>query len=337
MWASTGAESSLSSLRATRPDATKRVRWAPASRLRARGLGCYDDGLMSPPRGRKTAPYDMADKLDADPARLQQLLAETNAERLSLKNQVRALEQQLQRSADQQDSFVAGLLEEHERAVAQIRAELDKALAARAQNPARAREVQTAPAVPRNAAGAPKVVSDEELERLLQERDRSRELLRRLQAQRDEAQSLAQTAVQRVAELEAQLALPPTAPPPGAPAARKNQDGITTSPTTKRAPSRDDMPVMRGRVPVVPELDLDIGRPTRRGGSSVPPKRPASRRPPPPDASDSQPPGQVAVRASDLPPLKSKPNPAEHPLGRYSLRPGSVAPERLRGNRSRRR
>jgi hypothetical protein len=293
---------------------------------------------MSTPRGRKTAPYDLGERPDADDsARLRQLVADTNAERLSLKNQVRALEQQLRQNAQQQETFVAGLLEEHESAIARVRAELEKALASRGPHAGRAREVQTAPAVPRNAASAPKGPSDEELDRLLEERERSRELLRRLQAQRDEAHALAQTAAQRVAELEGQLAravaLVPTAPAGG----RKNQDGITTSPTAKRAPSPElDVPVARGRAPVVPELELELDRPTRRANSSIPPPKRPSRRPPPPDAKRSEPPADVP-RASDLPPLKRKPNPAEQPLGRYSLRPGSVEPERLRGNRSRRR
>lgn len=140
-------------------------------------------------------------------------LGAANERQLALKNRVTLLEQSLERAhlealternyiLDQQDVFIAALMEDHEVVIAELHRELD-ALRGR---PSQRGGAPTIPELPSLAAAerTADLLSELEaaqntVEKLLAERDRARETLLKLQAQRDEAQA---TVVALTRELE---------------------------------------------------------------------------------------------------------------------------------------
>jgi hypothetical protein len=165
---------------------------------------------------------------------LRQMLAESNQERLSLKGRVVQLEQELIKVqddadrervflTDQQDSFLDGLLEEQEKALTDLRGERDDALAElasiEAQIRARATRPGTRGAESEGGAELGRELEDmrNALEKATDEQERAREVLRRLQAQRDTAQSAAEAAEKELhaarAELEKMRSRMKTIPP----------------------------------------------------------------------------------------------------------------------------
>jgi hypothetical protein len=293
--------------------------------------------------GAREANEQLANEL----VRLRQLLGESNQERLSLRTRAAALEQELVRVreqasselkylTEQQDQFVAGMLEEHDKALDDLKAERDRALVRITELEQHAKRTQTAPAVRRPKEAVDGAALQRELEGLRRERDRSREMLRRLQAQRDTAQNDAASAAARARALEtaaAEAAQPQTVPAP----ARRVQEAIRTNPYPNRsqAEAGDKKPTRRtAATSGAPELVLDEG-------DRLTPPAPApeleaalaaSRTTFPPEelASAILPVGAaLAQPAAKASPAKRKPNPTERPLGSYSVGPGKVEPERV--------
>lgn len=132
------------------------------------------------------------------------LLGAANERQLALKNRIALLEQSLERAhveatrerayiLDQQDAFIAAMMDDHEQVIAELNREID---AARLRPSQRASGFTTMP----NLAQAAVEPTDDTLrneledakktiEKLTGERDRARETLLKVQAQRDEAQA----------------------------------------------------------------------------------------------------------------------------------------------------
>ena len=145
---------------------------------------------------------------------LADLLGAANERQLALKNRVTYLEQarlRIEKEAgtervyilEQMDAFIAGLVDEHERALAELRRELEAPRERMSQRPtatpgsftnleAVIAGTPTEPAPPDPAADPLRLeleATRREVESLLADRERTREALLRLQAQRDEAQA----------------------------------------------------------------------------------------------------------------------------------------------------
>jgi predicted nuclease with TOPRIM domain len=148
---------------------------------------------------------------------LADLLAVANERQLALKNRVALLEQTLAKSEkeaakerdyilEQQDAFIAGMLEDHEHVVAELRREIDVTRERLSQRPTASPSTsQTTDALSATALAPPRVPATEpapapdlrfeleetkrDVDKLLAERERMRETLLKLQAQRDEAQA----------------------------------------------------------------------------------------------------------------------------------------------------
>jgi hypothetical protein len=145
---------------------------------------------------------------------LADLLGAANERQLALKNRIVFLEQALAKAAEeaksertyileQQDAFIAGMLEDHEHQVAELRREIDVTRERLSQRPTAnpgsltdlaAVALPAPPAPPTEPAPAPDVrleleAAKKDVEGLLADRERTRETLLKLQAQRDEAQA----------------------------------------------------------------------------------------------------------------------------------------------------
>jgi hypothetical protein len=151
---------------------------------------------------------------------LADLLGAANERQLALRNRVLLLEQALERAEkeavsersyilEQQDSFIAGMLDEHERVVAELRREVDGPRERLSQRPTatpgtistfEAATAQTlvaplataSPVTDRDESGRLRDLLEtarKEIEGLIADRERTRETLLKLQAQRDEAQA----------------------------------------------------------------------------------------------------------------------------------------------------
>ncbi len=245
---------------------------------------------------------------------LADLLGAANERQLALKNRVTYLEGSLARAhkeasnertyiLEQQDAFIAGLLDEHERAIGELRREVDATRERErvSQRPTAApgsltdlAAVQTVsaappPSPPTDPAPAPDIRLEVEtlkhdLERLIADRERTREALLKLQAQRDEAQAAvvrltrerdlarAQGAQNRIGDAVRQ-AIPvhiptptpagrmaSTLPPPDSP-----RDRLPSSPTNQplrdRSPSSPVNPPLRDRSPSSPSNPLPSQKP----------------------------------------------------------------------------
>jgi hypothetical protein len=129
------------------------------------------------------------------------LLGSSNERQLALKNRVTLLEQQLERThaeaqaereyiLDQQDSFIAAMMEDHEQLIAELHRELELSRGRPNQRPLSSPELPSLAAAERTAEllGELDAVQGT-VQKLLAERDRARETLLKLQAQRDEAQA----------------------------------------------------------------------------------------------------------------------------------------------------
>ncbi|HEX6274347.1 MAG TPA: hypothetical protein VFZ53_15000 [Polyangiaceae bacterium] len=152
--------------------------------------------------------------LVAELGALADLLGAANEQKLALKNRVAFLERSLAKAAEeaknertyileQQDAFIAGMLEDHEHAVAELRREIDVTRERLSQRPTAnpgslpdlaAVALPPLAAPPTEPAPAPDVRLEleavkKDVEQLLADRERTRETLLKLQAQRDEAQA----------------------------------------------------------------------------------------------------------------------------------------------------
>jgi len=131
------------------------------------------------------------------------MLGGANERQLALRNRVVFLERALEKAQqeareerayilDQQDAFIAGLIDDHEEVVAELRREIELARERTSQRPTSAPEVDAELATLRSELSTLRselTLTRGDVEKLLQERERTRETLLKLQAQRDEAQA----------------------------------------------------------------------------------------------------------------------------------------------------
>jgi predicted nucleic acid-binding Zn-ribbon protein len=221
---------------------------------------------------------------------LADLLGAANERQLALKNRVFLLEQTIAKNEqearaernyilEQQDSFIAGMLEDHEHVVAELRREVEVTRERLSQRPTstgasssslEALGVATLapPPVPAVPATEPAPALDlrfeleeakRDVDKLLAERERMRETLLKLQAQRDEAQAAvvkltrerdlarAEGAQNRIGDAVRQ-AIPVHTPAP-APAGRMTSTQPPDSPRA-RTPSSPSNPVASPSKPV---------------------------------------------------------------------------------------
>ncbi len=274
------------------------------------------------------------------------------------------VERQKEFLVEEQDRFLAALLEDHEQALEALRRERDEALM---RNTGGRREARTRPGI-RGAESDEAADIPEELyearrtiEKLMNERNRSREMLRRLQAQRDEAQAALAGAAGDGSPLNVTVgaagvrATPDRPDPPQAPPAERAA-GRVTAPVGPRPQawntSRSERvtdPLPRSAVAVALEasrpsqLDTDSpqvesaasptgAEPVRRDGTEpglAPPSRPSD----PPLPAPPRTPEPEPTATTDKPPIKRKPDPTEQALGGYSLGSEEVEAERIEGAR----
>lgn len=294
------------------------------------------------------------EKLASELGRVREMLASANEQRLALKNRVQILEDELRRSEralrelraeaerdrsflmEEQDRFLAALLEEHERELAKLRRELDEGRASdfAAVIPS---EKKTLPGLARVTEPQDPGFAElrAELDRLLTERDRSRDLLRRVQMQRDDAQRAAgdcarerDEARAEVARLSAQLEAPPevraqlhaqdaristlSAESPG----RRTDPGIPLLDLSQRATSPPPQGVLEAalvasRQPSPPGLPLISPPPAEKAPIELREAPPRAPPPPPLEDSGSRPPPVGLLRRQD---------PLKRPVGGYSLK-----------------
>jgi hypothetical protein len=131
---------------------------------------------------------------------LADMLAGANDRQLALRNRVVFLERALEKAnaeasaerayiLDQQDTFIAGLMDDHEELVAELRKELEAARARPSQRPTPEPELEQELAAELATLRSELSLTRGDVEKLLHERERTRETLLKLQAQRDEAQA----------------------------------------------------------------------------------------------------------------------------------------------------
>ncbi len=231
----------------------------------------------------------------------------------------------------EQDRFLAALLEDHEQALAALRRERDEARASAGTGQHdRPTRPGTAAAVEGNAPQAAKELREarQTIEKLMKERNRSREMLRRLQAQRDEAQAaLAGASVGDDPPLN--VTVHTTAP---------NPDNITTVPPHPEPSNgqlgregRTTAPQGPRLAPAIDPQGVRAGRATdpqgAREGRTTDPQGPRARS----EAADSE-------RTTDPAPRRAQPPILSPPRGapkRRTTEPGLSAPtpppDELRG------
>jgi hypothetical protein len=200
------------------------------------------------------------------------MLGSANEQQLALKNRVALLEQTLARAhedaaaerayiLEQQDAFIAAMMEDHEQVLVELHRELD---AARARQGSR---VQTLPDFPgvkepptERDVHAELDAAERTIEKLFAERDRARETLLKLQAQRDEAQAT----VARLTRERDQAR------------AEQTQSRITDAVRQALPPATTPLPALRT-------------------APTLPPPEVPRRSPPPPAVTDTRSTGPVAV------------------------------------------
>lgn len=253
----------------------------------------------------------------------------------------------------EQDRFLAALLDDHEQALAALRRERDQALAASGGTHDRPTRSGTTTAPEGDGSGNAKELREARrtIEKLMTERNRSREMLRRLQAQRDEAQAALAGADVDTAPLNVTVRASPNpddviTEPPRKVDRTPTRDGRTTAPQGSRA--RNPVGSSERATDPVPRLAAaqgsDASRPSTErqtnplGHANAPRRRTTERglaapTPPPdelrgaitlPTQTDDAP-----GTADGRPPLKRKPDPTSRPLGGYSLRADEIEVERV--------
>jgi len=294
------------------------------------------------------------------------MLGTANEQHLALKNRVALLEQTLERAhedamaerayiLEQQDAFIAAMMEDHEQVLVELHRELE-ALRTRPGS-----RIATLPDFPGVKEPTEQVdlrseldAAERTVERLFAERDRARETLLKLQAQRDEAQATvarltrerdqarAEQSQSRITDAVRQMLphsttpLPgfraaPTLPPPESP---RRESPRPPPPATAEARITAPIPVGNVR-PRAPTLELSPREVPSR--PSPPPEelRAALHAPtssphheaPVEDGRRLTPPGPSVITAPPPAPVTTK-EPGPRTGGAYSLT-NSVAPEHL--------
>ncbi|HEY3498563.1 MAG TPA: hypothetical protein VGK73_27925 [Polyangiaceae bacterium] len=303
------------------------------------------------------------------------LLGSGNERQLALKNRIALLEQQLERAhfeaesernyiLDQQDVFIAALMEDHEQVLAELHRELETLRGRPSQRAMTIPELPSLAAAERTAELLGELeAAQSTVEKLLAERDRARETLLKLQAQRDEAQA---TVVALTRELEVarsgqsqaritdavrQVIPASSAPPPGLrsastlpPPESPRRPGQTpqaplveerpraSTPSRPRAPGLElsSREVPSRPSPPPEELRLALHPPSgSMQAVSVPAEGPRSspRNEPAFEKRSLTPPGPTVITTGAPPPV-SRPDGSLRPGGGYSMT-NSVAPEHV--------
>jgi hypothetical protein len=297
------------------------------------------------------------------------MLGAANETQLALKNRVGLLEQTLERAhqeasaerayiLEQQDAFIAAMMEDHEQVLVELHRELETA---------KTRPVSRTTTLP-DFPGASEPLEEQDLrgaldaaertiEKLFGERDRARETLLKLQAQRDEAQATvarltrerdqarAEQSQSRITDAVRQVIPPsstplpgfraaPTLPPPESPR-KPLSGGVVPLADAPAAPSAGAVAVGSMRMRPV-ELQLHPSPPPEELRAALhPPSSTAPTRPPGPQRSITPPgPPVITTPPTDMTPTAPPPapvpslEPGPRAGGGYSLT-NSVAPEHL--------
>ena len=306
---------------------------------------------------------------------MHQMLAERTEENSSLEDRLAALaaerdqmlheledvraaaEREREFLVEEQDRFLAALLEDHERALDEMKQERDQAAAASA---GRTRDQPTSPGLPaaHDRTTAAEVTGEllearRTIEKLTRERERSRDVLRRLRAQRDEAQAELANALDQRDEAplnvtvrtaastpEASVGAAATTEPPHRPtgAETPKKQERTTDPQGPRARGPDAAKANRKTDPLPRSAlarALEASRPADPEPEALTPPGPMGAVADPPAGSAPPPPELQAAIAPPAakPPLRRKPDPTSRPIGGYSLGSDDVEAERIEGSR----
>jgi hypothetical protein len=294
------------------------------------------------------------------------MLGSANETQLALKNRVGLLEQTIERAhqeasaerayiLEQQDAFIAAMMEDHEQVLVELHRELETA---KARPNTRTTTLPDFPGIvepteEKDLRGALDA-AERTIEKLFAERDRARETLLKLQAQRDEAQATvarltrerdqarADQSQSRITDAVRQVIPPSTTPLPGfraAPTLPPPESPRKPSPAADGAkpPSNPPAGVPVGSVrvqpreaPVHPSPPPEELRAALHAPSSTAPTKPPERSltpPGPPVVVTAPPPTDTTPTAPPPAPLVSR-EPGPRSGGGYSLT-NSVAPEHV--------
>jgi hypothetical protein len=192
---------------------------------------------------------DTQEHLQVELEHIRALLGRTNTERLALKNRVAALETELAERGDiteldasyvqeEQDRFIAALIDEYDEELAALRAERDQAWA---QLGLASTTTDRGETIPSPAPNDDLDEARQRIDQLMAEREKTRSLIQRAQAQRDAAQSRADRLEKELAHLRARFDQSrgdkhtrPTDPPPDSDRTLRSSEAIT-----ERPPSQD--------------------------------------------------------------------------------------------------
>jgi hypothetical protein len=235
--------------------------------------------LSSGVSGAREANVQLLRELEA----MSDLLGSANERQLALKNRVTLLEQSLERAhieaqrerayiLDQQDAFIAAMMEDHEQVIAELRREIEAARNRPSQRPT------TFPDLPETGDSGGELRAELEaakaaIGKLLSERDRARETLLKVQAQRDEAQAAlvdvgrdpsrppqgrtSSSSSMSAGVPAAALRNAPTLPPPEAPRSGPSAAPTPVVPLVEERSMRSGAPQPFGAIrPRAPELEL---------------------------------------------------------------------------------
>lgn len=298
---------------------------------------------------------------------LADMLGSANERQLALKNRVAFLERALEKAheeasaerayiLEQQDSFIAALIDDHDDAVAELRKEIEVARARPSQRPTPPPSLEAEGERLKELATlrSELALTRGDVEKLLIERERTRETLLKLQAQRDEAQAAVVKATRERDLARSQAsdsrisrgfsdAVKQALPNPGsngslpaAPISSPRHEPVSdrrdapTEPPPKRAsltPSPSGAPV------ALRPLSLELGHritdpaeplPEGLRQAVLPPSGAPQTETPTirPTGSDAPAESLVALGArlsSSIPPIKFKPDPSTRPLIGYSV------------------
>jgi hypothetical protein len=308
------------------------------------------------------AALDVNARLASELADVRALLETSQTERDEFERQLEAVLRDAERNREflinEQDNFLAGMLEEHEEAIAKLEKERDVAVEAAATaavsapdsrppstgrtvpglgelRPVDPREAQTARPPKRTNPGlgesspppgvtAPIDPNIESLDKLLAERERTREVLKRLQAQRDEAQqALVEVTRERNSLMRDLEKLDPS---------RFGEKKLPWSPHSSRR-TQPAIPQVLARATDPSPADEDAPDAPDDSASdrvTAPPNDDAlaaidaSR--PSPEHGTPKPSEEPGVGADGRPLLKRKPDPTTRSMGGYSMSGNDVEP-----------
>jgi hypothetical protein len=297
------------------------------------------------------------------------LLGAANERQLALRNRVSLLEQTLERAQkeaanernyilEQQDAFIAAMMEDHEQVVRELTAELEPTRARPSQRPTNYPELPSVAVAAREAELKEELAAAQSIvQRLLAERERARETLLKLQAQRDEAQATVSTLTREREQVRAdpkarfsdafRQVIPATStPPPGfrtistlPPSNRRvpadEQSARTAGPNPfhsarPRSPSHElfTREYLARPSPPPEELSFALHPPSSSSPTRAPASAPAPSQPVRFEKRSLTPPGPPMITNTLPPTTEPQPDLSMRPAGSYSMT-NSVAPEHV--------